>query len=197
MTMITIYGDVVSGNCLKVKYVADYIGLKYSWKHIDVVGGGAKAEEFLKINPVGQVPTVVFEDGSSLSQSNAIMRHLAKGTNLIPSDDWGMAKMDEWLFWEQYSHETAIAVARFQVVYKKKPISDLDPALVDKGNAALDIMEKHLSQNDWFVGDRVSLADVALFAYTQFANVAGFDLEKRVAIITWLKSVRNQFNIDQ
>lgn len=189
MTM-KIYGDLISGNCLKVKYVCDLLALAYEWVPVNVVGGGAKTAEMLQKNPVGQVPFIALSDGRVLSQSNAIMRFLAEGSALIPSDAYARAKMDQWLFWEQYSHETAIAVARFRVLYLGHAVADLDPALVAKGNVALDLMENHLSKNNWFVGDSITLADVALYAYTQFAHEGGFALDDRPHASAWLVRVK-------
>lgn len=184
-----VYGDLISGNCLKVKYVCDYLALNYEWMTVDVVSGDARTDAMKTKNPVGQVPFIELDDGRILSQSNAIMRYLAQGSGLIPKDAFDAALMDQWLFWEQYSHETAIAVARFQVKLAGKTVSQLDPALVAKGNIALDIMENHLAGREWFVGGRLSLADVALVAYTQFADEGGFDLTSRPYITLWIKRV--------
>ncbi|PCI64531.1 MAG: glutathione S-transferase [Kordiimonadales bacterium] len=186
---MTIYGDVVSGNCLKVQYVADLLHIPYRWQHVDVVGGGARASDFKALNPAGQVPAIVFPDGRVLSQSNAIMRYLAQDSPLIPEDPWLYAKMDEWLFWEQYSHETAIAVLRFRMKFQNQKIGERDPLLVKKGEKALGLMEVHLVKQGWFVGDVLSLADVALYAYTQFAPEAGFELDAYPAIGAWLERV--------
>ncbi len=191
-----IYGEAISGNCLKVRYVADYLAIPYTWVDVDIVNGGAKASGMLAKNPAGQVPFVEFSDGRTLAQSNAIIAHLATGSDLIPSDPFEEAKMLEWMFWEQYSHETAIAVARFRVVYQGQAVSDLDPALVAKGDAALDLMEQHLEGRDWFVGDRLSLADVALFAYTQFAEQPGFQLDTRPQVSAWLARVKTVLETD-
>lgn len=188
--MLTIYGDIVSGNCLKVKYVADYLRLDYKWHPVDVVAGDAQKPEFKAINPAAQVPATTFEDGRMLSQSNAIMRYLAKSSDLIPTDPWHAAKMDQWLFWEQYSHETCIAVTRFHVLFQNVAIEDRDPNLVAKGEKALNLMEEHLSEKRWFAGNTPSLADVALYAYTQFAPDAGFDLETRPNIQRWLAETK-------
>lgn len=190
-----VYGDIISGNCLKVKYVADYLGLDYEWVPVDVVGGGARELMMLSKNPAGQVPFIELDDGRTLSQSNAIMCYLAEGSALIPRDAFMRAKMDQWLFWEQYSHETAIAVARFRVVYLGQAISELDTALVTKGNAALDLMEEHLTENTWFVGESITLADVALYAYTQFAEQPGFALECRPNITQWLSATKSELGI--
>ena len=186
-----IYGQEISGNCLKVKYVSDYLNLPYEWIEVDIVGGGSRTPEMLNKNPAGQVPFVELDDGSVLSQSNAIMLYLAKGSTLIPDDQYEQAKMLEWMFWEQYSHETAIAVARFRVIYQGQNVETLDPALVAKGNAALDLMESHLSNRSYFAGDQLSLADVALIAYTQFAHEPGFDLGARPNVTAWLARVKS------
>lgn len=187
-----IYGDLRSGNCLKVKYVSDYLKLDYEWETIDVLSGQTRSGYFLKLNPAGQVPFIQLDNGQCLSQSNAIMRYLAKDSALIPNDPWLTAKMDEWLFWEQYSHEPAIAVCRFHMLFLGKPKEDRDPALVSKGQAALSMMENHLNGQDWFAGHDISLADLALYAYTQFADEGGFDLTTKPNIKSWLRRVKNQ-----
>ena len=185
-----IFGEDISGNCLKVKYVADYLGLAYEWINVDIVAGGSRTAEMLAKNPAGQVPFVEFDDGRVLSQSNAIMGHLAGQSDLVPDDPFDRAKMYEWMFWEQYSHETAIAVARFRVIYQGQAVADLDPQLVAKGNAALDMMEQHLAGRKWFVGDALSLADIALVAYTQFAHQPGFSLDSRPNVSSWVPRVK-------
>lgn len=187
--MFTVFGDSISGNCLKVRYVADKLGLKYNWQETSVLKAETRTPQFLAMNPAGQVPVVRYGDGRVLAQSNAIMRFLATGSSLLPDDPWQAAKVDQWLFWEQYSHETSIAVTRFHVVYQGKPLSERVPALVEKGEAALDLMEQHLIDRSWFVGDSITLADIALYAYTQFAPDAGFLLDSRPNIRRWLESV--------
>ncbi|WP_417463694.1 glutathione S-transferase family protein [Kordiimonas sp.] len=184
-----VYGDSISGNCLKVKYVADHLGLPYEWIETSVLKGETRTAEFLAINQAGQVPIVDFGGGRILAQSNAIMRYLARGSDLIPNDPWIEAKMDEWLFWEQYSHEPAVAVLRFKIKFQQMPLSDIDPILIKKGNAALDLMERHLTEHEWMVGDRVSLADIALKAYTQFAEDANLTLTGRPNTKRWLSGV--------
>ena len=187
---LTIYGDKISGNCLKVKWVAERLGLPYRWIDIDVVSGGAKSPEFLSVNSAGQVPAVVLADGRTLSQSNAIILHLAEGADLIPADSYDRAMMFQWLFWEQYSHEPAIAVRRFHKHYLGKPDDEIDPALMSKGNAALALMNARLEANDgWFAGNSLSLADVALVAYTRVADEGGFELTGYPAVREWVKRV--------
>ena len=157
-----IYGDQNSGNCLKVKWVADRLALPYDWIEIDTLKGGSRTAEFLKLNPWGQVPAVVLDDGRTLAQSNAIIRYLARGSELIPADAFAAAKMDEWLFWEQYSHEPYVAVCRFHMLYLGRKASELDPEKVRRGIAALDHLERRLGENRFLVGETFSLADVAL-----------------------------------
>jgi glutathione S-transferase len=181
-----IYGDRISGNCLKVKWVCDHLALPYAWIDVDVVKGEARTADFLKLNPWGQVPTVVFDDGRTLAQSNAIMRYLARDSRLIPADAFAAAQMDAWLFWEQYSHEPYIAVRRFHMTYLGKPTDTLDPKLATRGYAALDQMEHHLAGARFLVADTFSLADIALLAYTRLAHEGGFDLGRYTAIRRWI-----------
>jgi glutathione S-transferase len=181
-----IYGDTNSGNCLKVKWVCDHLALPYDWIAIDTLKGETRTAEFLKLNSAGQVPTVELDDGRTLAQSNAIIRYLARGSRLIPSDAYAQAKMDEWLFWEQYSHEPYIAVCRFQMVYLGKSVGDLDPEKIKRGYAALARMEHQLALTRFLAGDNFSLADVALLAYTRVAHEGGFHLEGYKALRRWI-----------
>jgi glutathione S-transferase len=181
-----IYGDTKSGNCLKVKWVCDRLALPYTWIDVDILKQETRSADFLKMNSVGQVPTVVLDDGRALAQSNAIIRYLARGSDLIPRDDFAAAKMDEWLFWEQYSHEPYIAVCRFQMRYLGKPASELDPEKVRRGHAALARMEQQLALTPFLVGEALSLADVALLAYTRLAHEGGFDLGGYPALRRWI-----------
>jgi glutathione S-transferase len=181
-----IYGDTNSGNCLKVKWVCDHLALPYTWVSVDTLKGETRTPEFLKRNSAGQVPVVEFDDGRTLAQSNAIIRYLARGSDLIPADAFATAKMDEWLFWEQYNHEPTIAVCRFQMVYLGKSASDLDPDKVKRGSTALARMEHHLAMTRFLVGEAVSLADVALLAYTRLAHQGGFHLEGYAAVQRWI-----------
>jgi glutathione S-transferase len=181
-----VFGDSNSGNCLKVKWVCDRLGLPYRWIEIDTMTGQTRTPEFLRLNSAGQVPAIELDDGRALAQSNAIIRYLARGSDLIPSDAFTAAKMDEWLFWEQYSHEPYIAVCRFQMVYLRKSASDLDPEKVKRGYAALARMEQHLAEARFLAGATVSLADVSLLAYTRVAHEGGFDLAGYPAVRRWI-----------
>ncbi|WP_028163853.1 glutathione S-transferase family protein [Bradyrhizobium elkanii] len=181
-----IYGDDKSGNCLKVKWVCDYLALPYTWIDVDILKQETRSADFLSMNSAGQVPTIVLDDGRALAQSNAIIRYLARGSDLIPSDDFAAAKMDEWLFWEQYSHEPYIAVCRFQMRYLGKSASELDPEKVKRGHAALARMEQQLALTPFLAGKALSLADVALLAYTRLAHEGGFDLGGYPALRRWI-----------
>ena len=181
-----IYGDIKSGNCQKVKWVCDRLGLAYSWVEIDTMKRESRTTQFLKLNAAGQVPTVEFDDGRTLAQSNAIIRYLARGSDLIPADGFAAAKMDEWLFWEQYSHEPYIAVCRMQMVYLGKAASDLDTDKVKGGYAALARMEHQLAATRFLVGEGFSLADVSLLAYTRLAHEGGFHLDGYDAVRRWI-----------
>ncbi len=149
----------------------------------------SRTPEFLAMNPAGQVPAVILDDGRALAQSNAIMLHLAEGSVLIPTDAFERAKMYEWLFWEQYSHEPYVAVARFQMAYMGKPASELDAKLVERGNGALSRLETQLQQTAYLVGERLTLADIALVAYTRVAHEGGFDLSLYPAVKAWVGRV--------
>ena len=190
-----IYGDLNSGNCLKVKWVSDHLKLSYTWIDIDTSKGESRTPEFLALNGAGQVPTVVLDDGRPLAQSNAIIRYLARGSDLIPTDAYDAAKMDEWLFWEQYSHEPYIATCRFQMVYLGRPVSDLDPEKIKRGYFALARMEHHLAQHRYFGGDRVTLADIALLAYTRVAHEGGFHLDGYEAIRRWIADAERKLDL--
>ena len=192
---MTIYGDSISGNCLKVKFVADRLGIPYDWAETSVLKRETRTPEFRALNPAGQVPLVRFADGNTLAQSNAIMLHLAWNSDLVPSDAWERAQMFQWLFWEQYSHETAVAVLRFQRFYLKKPEAEIDPALAQKSRQALALMDAHLAGRDYMVGKALSLADVALVAYTRFAHEAGLDLGDWPRVKAWVRRIETDLNV--
>jgi glutathione S-transferase len=180
-----IYGDRNSGNCLKVKWVCDHLALPYAWIDIDIMKGESRTPEFLAFNPWGQVPTVVLDDGRALAQSAAIIRYLGRDSDLIPQDAFAAAKMDEWLFWEQYSHEPYVAVCRYHLVYLGKDVSELDPEKVRRGYLALDQMERRLRVARFLV-ETFSLADIALLAYTRLAHEGGFDLGRFPSVQRWI-----------
>ncbi|WDI33175.1 glutathione S-transferase family protein [Hyphococcus flavus] len=199
MGKLRIYGDKRSGNCLKVKWTAEHLGVDYEWIDVDVLSGTTRTEEFLALNPSGQVPAVILSDGRVLTQSNAIIVYLAGLNNsaLLPSDLYTRAKVDEWLFWEQYSHEPCIAVRRFQKSFLGKADEELDPQLLTKGRRALGQMELALQGANYLVGDVLTVADIALVAYTRVAHEGGFELSEFPAIRQWVARVERDLLIDQ
>lgn len=196
MTMLTIYGDSISGNCLKVKFVCDHLGIAYRWVETSVLKSETRTPEFLKMNPAGQVPVVKLDDGRILSQSNAIILFLAENSDLIPAEAYERALMFQWLFWEQYSHETVIAVRRFHKSFLKKPDGEIDPALLPKGERVLGVMNDHLATRRYFVNEKISLADIALVAYTRWAGEGGFDLARTPHVQDWIRRVENDLGLD-
>ena len=192
---LVIYGDSRSANCLKVKWTAELLGIRYEWRESSVMQGASRTPEFLAMNPAGQVPTVILEDGRPLAQSNGIMLYLAEGSALIPADAYERARMYEWLFWEQYSHEPTIAVARFQMHFLGKPKESLDSRLVERGEAALARLELGLAGRLYLVGDRLSLADIALVGYTRWAHEGGFSLQAYPNIRRWISQLEQDLKI--
>lgn len=193
-----IYGDRQSGNCLKVVYTSEHLGLPFDWHDVDILNGESRTPDFLAINPHGQVPVVQFDDGRRLAQSNAILRFLSRGSTLLPDDPFTQAKIDEWLFWEQYSHEPYIAVVRYWHHFIWDQVQGdayLERALEErtaKGYVALDVMEQHLAKADFFAGGTYSVADIALYAYTHVAHEGQFELSGYPAIRRWLDRVADQ-----
>jgi glutathione S-transferase len=195
MPRMKVYGDSISGNCLKVKWTADWLGRPYDWIETSVTDGSTRTPAFLALNPAGQVPLAVLEDGRALAQSNAIILHLAEGSTLIPADAYDRARMFEWLFWEQYSHEPYVAVRRFHLRYLGRREDELDPKLKDRGEAALARMQAALGGDGFLVGEALTLADIALVAYTRVAHEGGFDLGGFPAVAAWVRRVERALGL--
>ncbi len=193
---VKLYGAHSSGNCHKPKWILDRLGIAYEWIEVDAFDGSTRTPEFLALNPSGQVPVLILADGRMLSQSNAMMLHLAEGGDLIPADSYQRAKMFEWLFWEQYSHEPQIAVRIARKHYFRQCDDELDPSLLPKGNAALARMELQLNETPFFAGDALSLADIALVAYTRRAHLGGYRLEDYPAVRRWVARVEELLGIE-
>jgi glutathione S-transferase len=192
---ITLYGSSDSGNCLKPKWVAERLGIAVTWIETSSFDGSTRTPEFLALNPAGQVPLAILSDGRKLAQSNAIMMHLAENSALVPRDAYDRARMFEWLFWEQYSHEPAIAVRIARLHFLRMPEAELDPALLKKGNAALVRMEMQLTETPYLVGAALTLADIALVAYTRKARLGGFDLDGYPAVKAWISRVEGDLRL--
>ena len=192
--MITLYEMPDSGNCYKVRLTLNQLEIPFQRKSVDISKGESRTEDYLALNPNGRVPLIVLDDGTPISESNAIICYLARGSSLRPTDPIAEAQMLSWMFFEQYSHEPYIATTRYWLHVLEDPegyaarIEQNTPL----GYAALGVMEKRLREADFLVGDEYSLADIALYAYTHVADEGGFDLEAYPAIRSWLDRVRDQ-----
>jgi glutathione S-transferase len=192
--MLKVYGDVYSGNCFKVKLLLEQLSLPYEWIAIDILKGETRTKAFLDKNPNGKIPVLETETGEFLCESNAILCYLAEDSEFVPRDRLERAQVLQWMFFEQYSHEPNIATARYIVRYLGRPAEE-EQRLQQKmapGYRALDVMERHLSSRPFFVGQRYTIADIALYAYTHVANEGGFDLSRYSAIRGWLDRVKSQ-----
>lgn len=190
--MITVYGFSPSGNCHKLRMLLGQLGREYRWVEIDSSQGATRTPEYLAKNPNGKVPMLETEDGRILVESNAMLVWLAEGTRYFAGDAWQRAQTLSWMFFEQYSHEPYIAVARFICGWTpldSERRKDL-PRLRERGHQALAIMQGHLENHRWFSGEGYGIADIALFAYTHCAAEGGFDLARYPAIGDWLDRVR-------
>ena len=192
--MMRVYGTAASGNCHKVRMAMEALRIPYEWVETDSVRGATRTPQFLAMNPNGKVPLLEIEPGSYLPESNAILFYLADGTPLLPGEKLARARVLQWLFFEQYSHEPFIAVARFLRKFHPDPDSqrELADSKMAGGYRALEVMEKHLDGNAFFVGGRYSIADIALYGYTHVAGDGGFELERFPAVRAWLSRVRSQ-----
>jgi glutathione S-transferase len=188
-----LYDSAVSGNCYKVRLLLAHLGLSYQRQELDVIDRSNRRELLGDLNPALRVPTLVLDDGRALAESNAILWHLAEGTAYLPEDRFERAKVLQWLFFEQYSHEPNIAVLRFWLhVAKISPTQQELDTKRSGGEAALDALERQLELSSYLVGDAYTIADMALYAYTHVADEAGFDLDDRPAIRRWLAAVKGQ-----
>jgi glutathione S-transferase len=188
-----LYNSQVSGNCYKVRLLLAHLGLEYERREVDVVDRSNRLDLLGDLNPALRVPTLVLDDGRPLAESNAILFHFAQGTPYLPEDRYELAQVLQWLFFEQYSHEPNIAVVRFWVAYSGNPPPEAEvEAKRRAGYAALDAMERHLTGRTFHVGERYTIADISLYAYTHVAAEGGFDLTRYPAIRAWLDRVAEQ-----
>lgn len=186
-----VYGDYRSGNCYKVKLMLHLLDRAYEWVPINILRGESRSPEFLLKNPNGKIPVLELDDGTCLWESNAILNFLAEGSEFLPSDPRLRTQVLQWQFFEQYSHEPFLAVARYIKVYLGLPderLAEYQARQLD-GYHALDVMEQQLARTPYLVGERYSIADVALYAYTHVAHEGGFDLSRYPAIGEWLARV--------
>jgi glutathione S-transferase len=190
---VLLYDNPVSGNCYKVRLLLTLLGIDFERQELSVMDHSDRAEMLGGLSPSLNVPTVVLEDGRPLAESNAILWYFAEGTRYLPDDPYECAQVLQWMFFEQYKHEPAIAVVRFWVSILDSPPPGVDiEARRTAGRAALEVMERHLGNREYFVGERFTIADIALYAYTHVAPEGGFDIERYPAVRTWLERVAAQ-----
>ncbi|MFB2880461.1 glutathione S-transferase family protein [Floridanema aerugineum] len=191
--MYKFYEFFSSGNCYKIRLLLTQLDIPFQRIEINILKGESRTPEFLSKNPNGRTPVLEIEPGKFLAESNAILFYLSEGTDFLPTDSFEKAQVLQWLFFEQYSHEPYIATSRFWITTGKA--EEYREALNQKragGEAALKVMEKHLTEHQYFVGERYTIADIALFAYTHVADEGGFDLSGFPAIQAWIKRVQTQ-----
>jgi len=190
--MLKVFGDSQSGNCYKVQLLMHHLEIKHEWVSVDILAGDTRTPEFLAKNTNGKIPLLQISSGDYLAESNAILNYLAEGTSYLPDDRLKRAQVLSWQFFEQYSHEPYIAVARFIAKYlglpeeRRKDYEDKQKG----GKKALSVMEHSLSRAPWLVGDAMTIADISLYAYTHVAHEGGFDLSGYPSVNAWLRRVR-------
>ena len=187
-----LYDSAASGNCYKVRLLFAKLGIAYERREVDVYDRSGRRELLGELNPALRVPTLVLDDGRALGESGAILFYFGEGTEFVPADAFERAQVLQWMFFEQYSHEPNIAVARFWAHGGIHPPEDELEAKLTAGGAALQALETHLAQHEFLVGERYSIADIALFAYTHVAPEGGFELEPYPALRQWLARVASQ-----
>jgi len=192
--MFKVYGHLSSGNCYKIYLALHQLQLPFQWISTDAVKNETRSEAFLAMNPNGKIPLLEIAAGQYLPESNAILHYLAEDSALLPADRYQHAQVLQWLFFEQYSHEPYIATSRYVKLFLNNPPErESDMARWSApGYRALDVMEAHLHNHAFFVGDQYTIADIALFAYTHVAHEGGFDLARYPALNQWLHRVRQQ-----
>jgi glutathione S-transferase len=189
---VLLYNSQVSGNCYKVRLLFAHLGVEYERREVDVADRSNRPELLGGLNPALRVPTLVLDDGRALGESGAILWLFGEGSRFVPSDAFERAQVLQWMFFEQYDHEPALAVARFWLRYSGRPreeYADRLPERTAAGYRALDALERHLDGRAWLVGDAMTLADIALYAYTHVADEGGFALDRYPAIRGWLDRV--------
>ncbi len=188
-----IFGDVRSGNCYKLQLLCALLSIEYDWIAVDILRGETRSDKFLAMNPNAQIPVCVTDDGAILTQSNAILYYLGQGSLYWPVNLLAQVRVLEWQFFEQYSHEPGIAVARFIRLYQDMPADRQNEyeACLKVGYRALEVMEARLQQQDYLAtDDTASLADISLYAYTHVAHEGGFDLSGYAAIRAWISRIQ-------
>jgi len=188
---VKIYGDIQSGNCYKIKLLTSLLEIEHEWIHIDILSGDTKTNEFLSKNPCGQIPLLELSDNRFLSESNAILNYLADSSPLIPNDAYERSKILQWQFFEQYSHEPYIAVARFISKYLGLPEEKKEEYKSKQigGHNALKIMEEQLQKTPYIAGESLTIADISLYGYTHVAHEGGFNLKQYPSVLNWISQI--------
>ena len=184
--MLTLHDTLSSGNGHKIRLMLRFLGIPFRRVEVDTFGGETRRPDFLALNPAGKIPTLVFQDGRTLPESGAILLHLADGTDWLPLDGWQRAQVYRWMFWEQYSHEPTVAVARSAIRYARPYGADRLAELQREGAQALALMDRHLDGRDWLVGAQASVADIALYPYSAVAEEGGITLSAFRHLNAWL-----------
>ncbi|MEJ6077122.1 glutathione S-transferase family protein [Vibrio sp. 1-Bac 57] len=189
-----IYGDSLSGNCYKIKLLCSLLNIEHQWIEVNIMAGETRTSEFLAINPNAKIPLLITEQKQALAESNAILYYFAQDSHLFPQSVLQQSLCLQWMFFEQYSHEPYIAVARFINKYLGSPADRLQELESKKegGNRALAVMEIQLQKTPYLLGDEMSIADISLFAYTHVAYEGGFDLNEFPAILAWISRIEHQ-----
>ena len=190
--MYQVYGDMQSGNCYKIKLLLQFLEIEHQWHHVDILAGDTQVADFIAMNANGKIPVLQINDDECLSESNAILNYLAEGTSLLPRGRLERARVLQWQFFEQYSHEPYIAVARYINLYLGLPEDRLGEYQAKQagGHKALAVMEKQLTQSEFLVGNSLTIADISLFAYTHVAHEGGFDLSGYPKILDWIHRIK-------
>jgi glutathione S-transferase len=192
---VLLYNSQVSGNCYKVRLLLAHLGVEYERQEVSVSDRSNRPQLLGGLNPALRVPTLVLDDGRSLGESGAIIWFFGEGTRFVPADPYARAQVLQWMFFEQYDLEPAIAVVRFWLAYSGRPRDDFADRLDERvaaGYRALDALERHLDGRAWIVGDGMTLADIALYAYTHVADEGGFELDRYPAIGAWLERLARE-----
>lgn len=194
--MFKAYGDYKSGNCYKMKLILSLLDLPYEWIPVDIMNDESRTSSFLEKNPNGKIPVLELPDGRMLPESNAILHYVAEGSDFLPTDRFEHAQVIQWMNFEQYSHEPNIATSRYIIIYLGKPESRLKDLEERKepGYQALQVMEDHLKTHDFFVGNRYTIADITLYAYTHVAEEGEYDLSRFPVIHAWFERIVNHPN---
>jgi glutathione S-transferase len=192
---VLLYDSPVSGNCYKVRLLLAHLGVPYQRRAMDVIDRSNRREVLGELNPSLRVPTLVLDDGKPLAESNAILWYFGEGTRFVPQDKYERAQVLQWMFYEQYELEPALAVVRFWLAYSGRPEGLSDERreeLTKAGYRVLATMERHLTGRDYLVGENLTLADISLYAYTHVAHEGGFDLAEYPAVRAWLARVASE-----